>query len=153
MGEYVGGSARIRFDYDAALRAARHVHELAVEVDGVRRRRALAGNEAATEWRGALVGEFDGRRSDDDSTLAALSVELRTGAERWALQWQHVMFENNKRARAQRVKQISDERSGLSKAWDWGPGSDDSDSKVAAAVCPPLPTPPGYWSTATPQRF
>jgi len=153
MGGFLGGSAPIRFDFDGALRAARRLHELAVEVDGVRSRRAVAGDDASTGWQGMLLDEFHGRRTDDDMTLSGLSTQLRAGAAHWAQQWQHVMSENNERARARRVQQISDERSGLGKVWDLGPGSDDSNDKVGPAVCPRLPVPPGFWPTSGPQRF
>lgn len=153
MADYVSGQQDIPFDYSGALYAARSLHGLAASTRDVATDRRTIADTALADWEGALRTEFIGRADAEIAALESAATELESGAVSWATAWRDIMFENNKRRRARAVQQISDDRDGLSKAWDAGPGSDDSNDKVVDARQPALPTAPGFYSTDDPQAF
>lgn len=153
MADYLSGLPDIPFAYNSALAAARSLASLAEATRSTATNRRGITNNALITWEGDFRAEFIRRTDDEIAALEAAAGELDVGAEKWAVAWRDAMYENNMRRRGRKVKEISDNRGGWSKAWDSGPGSDDSNDKVAQARQPSLPQSPNFYSNDSPQRF
>lgn len=148
-----GAGERIVFDFEGSLQLARMLWSLADDLRSEAAERERNATVASERWRGRYADDFGERMSTETSNRLEIAAQLRDDARNWAKAWQTALDQQNKINRINKVEEVSDSRNLVHKAWDATFGEDTSDSKVAPLPEVAVPTPPGFWPTATETVF
>lgn len=134
--------SRLVFDWEGSLSAARQLHTVAGDLQGLADRRAPLAEAALADWLGPFADDFITRFNDEQTNVNTLVPALRAEADGWALEWKRAMDQENQNRYANAVDRVHARRSTWDSVWGGLTGHDDLPSMPSPAN---IPTAPSYW--------
>lgn len=137
--------ARVSFDFDGALAAARRLWAFADQLDALAATRESAQAAASVGFEGPFATEFDRRVLTERADLGRAVVQLRAAATAWAEAWRDAIDQENRNRNA-RAYRYNQQHQGL---FGWLDGVERPPEPVPVAT----PRPPAYAPTGGLQQF